>query len=275
MYHVLIVVCLVLKLNDFIQIYFCKWMTFRLTLFLHQDYDGMEPRWVPACFQLFHNTLLPILHESWYHLLLHLKKNWLYLITASRQLILIVWQIYSRAIVKLLEILCCGAGGSLNGGAVWSSWLVKVGGVDTEMYRTGHPRACTINLSTFCYRGCVAHAGKAEGCARPGAAMWSLERAFVPWSEPISLRRKRDVVAPSLTEVVFKRALKTSLIYHELFGCYVPSLWTLRTVRTDCSSFYQQLPGRKWARVKTFLWQMPFQVLKLVRVVNSEAGVCA
>lgn len=32
--------------------------------------------------------------------------------------------------------------------------LVKVGGVDTEMYRTGHPHACSITLATFCCRSC-------------------------------------------------------------------------------------------------------------------------
>lgn len=32
--------------------------------------------------------------------------------------------------------------------------LVKVGGVDTEMYRTGHPHACSINLTTVCSRSC-------------------------------------------------------------------------------------------------------------------------
>lgn len=32
--------------------------------------------------------------------------------------------------------------------------LVKVGGVDTEMYRTGHSHACSINLTTFCCRSC-------------------------------------------------------------------------------------------------------------------------
>lgn len=32
--------------------------------------------------------------------------------------------------------------------------LVKVGGVDTEMYRTGHPHACSLNLTTFCCRSC-------------------------------------------------------------------------------------------------------------------------
>lgn len=37
MYHVLIVVWLVIKLNDFIQIYLWNWMTFYLTFILHQD----------------------------------------------------------------------------------------------------------------------------------------------------------------------------------------------------------------------------------------------
>lgn len=40
----------------------------------------------------------------------------------------------------------------VNCGAVGG--LVKVGGVDTEMYRTGHPHACSINLTTFCCRSC-------------------------------------------------------------------------------------------------------------------------
>ena len=45
-----------------------------------------------------------------------------------------------------------GSGGSVGGGHV--GVLVKVGGVDTEMYRTGHPHACSINLTTFCCRSC-------------------------------------------------------------------------------------------------------------------------
>lgn len=32
--------------------------------------------------------------------------------------------------------------------------LVKVGGVVTEMYRTGHSHACSINLSAYCCRSC-------------------------------------------------------------------------------------------------------------------------
>lgn len=54
-----------------------------------------------------------------------------------------------------------------------------------------------------------------------------------------SSTKRRHAVAG----VVFSRRVKAPLIYHELFGCYVPSLWTLRTVRTDCSCIYQQLTG--------------------------------
>lgn len=160
-----------------------------------------------------------------------------YTITPIRQLISVVCQICSKAICYR-----CYASGSLNVGDVGCWELVKVGGVDTKMYRTGHPHACSINLTTFWYRSCVAHAMKAERCAPPGVTMPSLERAFVHWSATkklISLRHKRNVDALSLTKVGFNRALKISLIYHELFGCYVPSLWTLRIVRTDCSRFYQ------------------------------------
>lgn len=47
----------------------------------------------------------------------------------------------------------CG-GGSVGGGDVGDGELLEVGGVDTEMYRTGHPHACSINLTTFCCRSC-------------------------------------------------------------------------------------------------------------------------
>lgn len=48
-------------------------------------------------------------------------------------------------------------GGGVDGG------LVKVGGVDTEMYRTGHPHACSINLTAFCCRSCCgAHREREE-----------------------------------------------------------------------------------------------------------------
>lgn len=40
-------------------------------------------------------------------------------------------------------------GGSVGGGDVGDRGVVKVGGVDTEMYRTGHPHACSINLTTI------------------------------------------------------------------------------------------------------------------------------
>lgn len=45
-------------------------------------------------------------------------------------------------------------GGSVGGGDVGDGGLLEVGGVDTEMYRTGHPHACSINLTTFCCRSC-------------------------------------------------------------------------------------------------------------------------
>lgn len=37
MYHVLIVVWLVIKLNELIRLYLCHWVTFYLTFLLHQD----------------------------------------------------------------------------------------------------------------------------------------------------------------------------------------------------------------------------------------------
>lgn len=50
MYHVVIVVWLVRKLNDFIQLYLCNWMTFYLTSILHQPLlvTGLFPNWI-AC----------------------------------------------------------------------------------------------------------------------------------------------------------------------------------------------------------------------------------
>lgn len=59
----------------------------------------------------------------------------------------------------------------------------------------------------------------------------------------------RDGITPSVSVAGSHGPVKTPLIYHELFGCYVPSLWTLRTVRTDCSSFYQQFTGTDRANV--------------------------
>lgn len=120
-----------------------------------------------------------------------------YTITPIRQLISVVCQICSKALCYR-----CYASGSLNVGDVGCWELVKVGGVDTKMYRTGHPHACSINLTTFWYRSCVAHAMKAERCAPPGVTVPSLERAFVHWSATkklISLRHKRNVDALSLS----------------------------------------------------------------------------
>lgn len=115
-----------------------------------------------------------------------------------------------------------------------------------EMYRTGHSHAYSINLATFrCRSCCGAHTQGAERCAPAGVvAMRGLTRAFHArqWSPSASLCRGgkiQNVVALSLGKVCFHRAVKTSLIYHELFGCYVPSLWTLRTVCTDRSCIYQ------------------------------------
>lgn len=46
--------------------------------------------------------------------------------------------------------------------------LVKVGGVDTEMYRTGHSHACSINLTTFCCRSCCGAHREQRGALRLG-----------------------------------------------------------------------------------------------------------
>lgn len=59
--------------------------------------------------------------------------------------------------------------------------------------------------------------------------------------------------------------MKTPLIYHELFGCYVPSLWTLRTLRADCSSFYQQFTGMDFA-----ILFLSFLEVTIVQRVSGE-----
>lgn len=127
--------------------------------------------------------------------------------------------------------------------------LVKVGGVDTEMYRTGQSHACSINLTTFCCHSCCGAHRERRGALRLEAAGWEPCRVWrgllhtEQRSASLFLFGKRSpgmVSLPlSLDRVGFRRTVKTPLIYHELFGCYVPSLWTLRTVRTDCSSVYQ------------------------------------
>lgn len=58
------------------------------------------------------------------------------------------------------------------------SCLVKVGGVDTEMYRTGHPHACSINLTTFCCRSCCGAHREQRGALLLGVTMSSVARAF-------------------------------------------------------------------------------------------------
>lgn len=63
-------------------------------------------------------------------------------------------------VVGVLLMVMLGGGG---GG------LVKVGGVDTEMYRTGHPHACSINLTTFCCRSCC---GARTGQRRGALFLW-------------------------------------------------------------------------------------------------------
>lgn len=127
--------------------------------------------------------------------------------------------------------------------------LVKVGGVDTEMYRTGHSHACSINLTTFCCSSCCGAHREQRGALRLGDHVKSGRGFFTLISDrraPFLFGKKKPKKknpewchSLSLSKVGFHRTVKTPLIYHELFGCYVPSLWTLRTVRTDCSSVYQ------------------------------------
>ena len=123
----------------------------------------------------------------------------------------------------MVMYVCGGVGG-----------LVKVGGVDTEMYRTGHP-------------SCLLH--KPHHILLPQLLGPSLARTSTLIRFAVTntgkIRKQRNVPAFSLGKVGFHRRVKTPLIYHELFGCYVPSLWTLRTVRIDCSCLFQQLTGRK------------------------------
>lgn len=146
--------------------------------------------------------------------------------------------------INNLPYMSCDSGGVSGGGCC----LVKVGGIDTEMYRTGHPHACSINLTTFCCRSCRGARREQERCA-PFYWRWLCRvwRGLFPhWSAvrrarfSSAKRQARNVVSPlSRSKVGFHRTVRTPLIYHELFGCYVPSLWTLRTVRNDCSCFYQ------------------------------------
>lgn len=122
--------------------------------------------------------------------------------------------------------------------------LAKVGGVVTEMYRTGHSHACSINLSAYCCRSCRGAHTERRGALLLGRSC-QIQQLFLTDQRPPSKipfgtkKQNRNGVTFSLSQVGFHRAVKTPLTYHELFGCYVPSLWTLRTVRTDCSSIYQ------------------------------------
>lgn len=53
--------------------------------------------------------------------------------------------------------------GSVGGGDVGGRGLANVGGVDTMMYRTGHPHACSINHTTFRCRSCCGARGDRRG----------------------------------------------------------------------------------------------------------------
>lgn len=73
-------------------------------------------------------------------------------------------------------MLCSGGNGSVGGGDVGDGGLV--GGVDTEMYRTGHPHACSINLIQILLPQLLWRTQGAKRCAPSGVTMWSLARDF-------------------------------------------------------------------------------------------------
>lgn len=132
---------------------------------------------------------------------------------------------------------------------------------ETAMHRTGHPHACFINLSTFCCGGCWGARWNQRGalllewlCQIWKGLYFTLHN--FNWAFPTSTSR-RDVVALSVAKVDSSRKVRTPFVYHELFGCYVSTLWTLRTVCTNCSRFYQLLTGTTWANMKRFF---PLQV---------------
>lgn len=138
----------------------------------------------------------------------------------------------------------CGASGS--DGSVCGR---RREGSQTQRCTGRDAHACSINLSTF---GSAAAVASAHAVERHGTdALFTghrlcLTRSFTEAASSVSVRCwTPEWCALSDGKVAFHRAVKTPLIYHELFGCYVPSLWTLRTVRTEHSCFYQQLTGKK------------------------------
>lgn len=171
--------------------------------------------------------------------------NTLYIFTRVGQFVLNIKGNNHFGFVQSLASRCdlCGGGSwSVGGDDVGGRGLANVGGVDTVMYRTGHPHACSINLTTFCCRSCCGAHGERGGALFLGWLCPVWHRLFHTDQRspsPFLFGKKRNVVDQCLSKVCFNRTVKTPLIYHELFGCYVPSLWTLRTVRTDCSCIYQ------------------------------------
>lgn len=123
----------------------------------------------------------------------------------------------------------------------------------------------SINLTAFCCcRSCCGAHGEQRGMLRLGRFCRVRWRFFfyAAITERVSLQAKKQTKKQKLSKnrnvithpvVGFHRAVKTLLVYHELFGCYVPSLWTLRSVRPDCSCFNQQLTGKKWADIYIFI----------------------